>query len=316
MRRLAWFLLAVIVAALVLPPWLAGPLGWEPDPGARPEVGRAVALPDGRLLNVIDEGSGTPVVLVHGLPSNATEMSALQDALVAVGPYRVIAYDRAGYGHSTREPAADAPYTFRSNARELEGLLDALGLPEAVLVGWSYGGGVVLRMAETSPERASRLVLLASVGAEAEPGREEPVAEQILLSSVGSWAMRWVGSVPPLADALTRQALTEAFAREEAIPPGWIERTRAALAMPGTVTTWREETRRMDRSKLHPGAVEVKTLVVQGADDYLVPYTTGEALHAALPDSQFEPVLSGSHMIPVTHAEEVARSIHEFVGAY
>jgi pimeloyl-ACP methyl ester carboxylesterase len=316
MRRLVWVLGVALVAAVVLPPWLAGPMGWEPDPRFRPALGRSVALADGRLLNVIEQGEGTPVILVHGLPSNATELAPLADALAAVGPYRVITYDRAGYGHSTREPAAEDPYTFRSNAGDLEALMDALEIDQAVLVGWSYGGGVVQTLAVMAPERVTQLVLVASVGPEVDPSREQPLAEKILVSSVGEAAMSWVGSIPPLADGLTRQGLAAAFAREEAIPDGWLEETRAALAMPGTVETWRLETRRADLSTLHPESITTPTLVIQGADDYLVPYTTGEALHAAIPQSRFAPVLSGSHMIPVTHADVLAREIHESVGAY
>ncbi|MGH0035576.1 MAG: alpha/beta fold hydrolase [Myxococcota bacterium] len=316
MRRLGLVLILALVAVLLLPPWLAGPLGWEPDPRHRPELGRSVVLADGRFLNVIEKGSGTPVILVHGLPSNASELAPLGDAIAAAGPYRVIAYDRVGYGHSTREAAAEAPYTFESNARELAALMDALGISQAVLVGWSYGGGIVMRLAADAPERASHLVLIASVGTDVDPGREHPLAERILVSPVGEWAMNWVGSIPPLADGLARQALAGAFAREEAIPDGWIEASRASLAMPGTLETWRLETRRMDRTRLHPERIDTPALVIQGADDYSVPYTTGEALHAALPNSRFEPVLSGSHMIPVTHAETLAARLHELVGAY
>jgi pimeloyl-ACP methyl ester carboxylesterase len=316
MRRLAVIVLILVVAALVLPPLLAEPLGLEPDPRDRPTLGSGVNLADGRVLNVLEWGEGEPVILVHGLPGNATEMAALGEAIAAAGPYRAIAYDRVGYGHSSREPAAEAPYTFDSNAAELAGLMDALGIEQAVLVGWSYGGGVVMRFAEAAPERVSHLVLVASVGPEADPGRSSPLAERVLMSPLGEWAMDWVAAVPPLADRMARVSLTNAFAREEAIPDGWVETTRAALAMEGTVTTWRLETERMDRSVLRPGTIHVPTLVIQGADDYLVPYTTGEALHAALPDSRFVPVLSGSHMIPVTHAGEIASEIHEAVGAY
>jgi len=317
MRRVVLFALLLLAAVIVLPPRLAGSLGWEPDPRARPPVGRAVTLADGRFLNVIEQGTGeTPIVLVHGLPSNAGDWAPTESALAALGPYRVIAYDRVGYGNSTRVAPGEDAYTFESNARDLRELLDALEIGSAVLVGWSYGGGVVQTLAVESPERASHVVLVASVGPPADLPPEPELAERLLVSPLGEPILKWVGSVPPVARALTRQSLAAAFAGEHAIPDGYVDSTRAALHMPGTLHAWRMETLRMDTSALHPESITVPSLVIQGADDYLVPYTTGEDLHARIPDSRFTPVLTGSHMIPMTHPGEIAQAIHELVGAY
>ena len=79
---------------------------------------RSVAIGDGLELNVRELGTGSPVVLVHGLPSNIGDWAGVPDALAALG-HRVVVYDRVGYGWSSRPPVAGDAYTLGSNAREL-----------------------------------------------------------------------------------------------------------------------------------------------------------------------------------------------------
>ena len=116
--------------------------------------------------------------------------------------------------------------------------------------------------------------------------------------------------------AVTRGALVQAFALESAIPDGFVDYTRASLALPGTRHAMVRESQRDDPSLLRPSRVAQPSLVVHGADDYVVPFSVGEDLHAKLPESSFVPVLSGSHMLPITHPELLGREIHDFVGAY
>ncbi len=316
MKRLVLFVALILGAVLVLPPLLAGPLGWRPEPLPNHPSARSVGLPDGRALNVVDVGSGVPIVLVHGLPGHVGDWAPQIEALRAAGPYRVIAYDRVGFGHSTRQTEEEAPYTYASNARELLGLLDSLDIERAALVGWSYGGGVVQDFAIRHPDRVSHLVLVASVGPELANAGEPAPIDELVTSAFGESLMSWVGSVPPLADAMARQNLAIAFARAEAIPTGFVASTRSALAMPGTTHAWRMESRQSDPSGLLPESIQTPTLVIQGADDYLVPYSVGEDLDRRLPRSKLVPVLSGSHMVPVTHPEVLAAAIHDEIGAY
>jgi pimeloyl-ACP methyl ester carboxylesterase len=55
------------------------------------------------------------------------------------------------------------------------------------------------------------------------------------------------------------------------------------------------------------------TLVIQGDEDFLVPYTVGEGLHRRIPGSRFVTVLNGSHMLPVTHPDALVKAIHELL---
>jgi pimeloyl-ACP methyl ester carboxylesterase len=312
MRRLGLGLLVGLVAIALGPPLLAWILGWGPDPRLLPPRGKAIAIGDGLELNVVDVGSGSarasPVVLVHGLPSCASDWATVPQKLAALG-HRVIAYDRAGFGYSSRPPATPDRYTYESNARDLAKLLDALGIERATLVGWSYGGAVVQTFAQQAPQRVERLVLVAAVGP-AQPEGGNDALSMILSSPVGGAILKWVAGVPPLGRKMTHDSLVQAFARVEDIPSGWTEYTQAMLALPRTLQSFVLEEQRGHATSLHPETITVPTVVVQGTDDYLVPQSVGEDLQRRIPQSTLVLVPHGSHMLPVTHADLLAKEIH------
>lgn len=313
MRR-ALLLAAVALAALMLlPPLLAPLLGLGPDPTTLPARGRAVPIAGNLELNVLELGSGPALVLVHGLPSNIGDWGELPARLAARG-HRVVVYDRIGYGWSSRVPVAGDAYTFASNARELTGLLDALDLPRATLVGWSYGGGVVQQLALQAPERVAGLVLLGAVGPTyaAAPG---DAVDRAARSPFGLALFRWIGAIPPLARAATRASLALAFSGAGHVPPGFLERTRAQLALPGTLAAFVAESARMDVAALTPERIEAPALVVHGSDDRSVPLAVAEDLAERLPGARLLVFERGSHMLPVTHAERLADALHEWLEA-
>jgi pimeloyl-ACP methyl ester carboxylesterase len=308
MRRILLGVLAAVVVIAFVPPVLARLFGWaRPDPRLLPARGKTVAIGDGLELNVVDIGSGSPIVLVHGLPSCASDWATLPQKLAALG-HRVIAYDRMGFGYSGRPPATPDHYTFASNARDLAKLLDALAIERATLVGWSYGGAVVQTLAAQAPQRVERLVLVAAVGP-AQP-EEGDALSWILASPAGTAMLNWIADVPPLARRMTHDTLVQAFARAEDIPPGWTEYTQAMLALPGTLQSFVLESQRGRASELHPEALNVPAVVIQGTDDYLVPRQVGEDLQRRLPQSRLVLVPHGSHMLPVTHPDLLAHTIH------
>ena len=118
-RHLLLALVIVIVGALALPPlWYAvlpNPVPELPPPGRRVELSRGVGV------NVIEEGEGPPVVLVHGHPGSAYDWRHLMPRLAGRG-LRALAYDRVGWGHS--DWRAKGSFTVDANAKELLALLE------------------------------------------------------------------------------------------------------------------------------------------------------------------------------------------------
>jgi pimeloyl-ACP methyl ester carboxylesterase len=304
-RRSLLVLLLALVALAVLPPLLAPP----PDPAILPPRGRPVGV-GGAQVNVIEHGEGPPIVLVHGLPGNVGDWGALPERLAARG-HRVVSYDRVGFGHASRPDPEPGLYSFESNARELGALMDALGLPRAALVGWSYGGGIVQLFAREHPERVSHAVLLSSVGP---LNTAEPTAlDRLVELPFAAPLFTWLASVPPLGDAMARDAVVAAFSDEAAVPQGWHERTRAMLSMPNTLRSMVLEMQRYDASLLRPEELTVPVLVLHGTDDRNTPYATGEDLQRRIPGAQLVAIEHGSHMLPATHPEDVVAAIHRFV---
>ena len=313
MRRFIVFFLVLLAALAFLPSILTPLLGLGPDPALLPPPGRAVSVGEGTVLSVTEAGTGDPVVFVHGLPGSASDWGAVPAQLAALG-YRTIVYDRAGYGFSSRPPEVPGRYTLTSNARELAGLLAALGLERATLVGWSYGGGIVQTLAVESPQLLSRLVLLSSVGPLEVPDPEgEPVASRLVRSPIALPLFDWMRNVPPLARAVIHDGLVKAFTDPAAIPRGYEARTEALLALPGTLRSYVLEEQRFDPKTLRPEAISARTLVLQGSDDLLVKPAVAEDLAKRLPDARLVVVPIGSHMLPLTDPDQVVRRIHEFL---
>lgn len=194
MRRALLVFLALGLVLVALPPlWYAV----FPSPVAElPPAGRRVEVSPGLGVHLLESGAGPPLLLVHGQPGSAYDWQELTAELVRRG-FRVIAYDRVGYGRS--DPRAPGHVSLETNARELLGLLAALELRGVTLVGYSYGGGVAMAALRRDASRAARLVLLGSVGPgiEARATLPEPVMEFL-----AGPALSWIERVPPLARRL------------------------------------------------------------------------------------------------------------------
>jgi len=120
-------------------------------------------------LNAVELGEGPPVVMLHGLISGSSASWYFTCAPVLAKNHRVILYDLRGHGRSA--PAAGG-YDTATLAKDLENLLDAMGVDEPVsLVGHSYGALVAMRFALAHPERVNRLAL---VEAPLPPSRHPP----------------------------------------------------------------------------------------------------------------------------------------------
>jgi pimeloyl-ACP methyl ester carboxylesterase len=109
-------------------------------------------------LALSDDGTGIPVVLLHGLSASRRYVVMGSQALQR-GGHRVVAYDARGHGSSSPAPSPDA-YGYEELAADLAAVLDALGIERAVLAGASMGGHTALRLALEQPERVAAIAVI------------------------------------------------------------------------------------------------------------------------------------------------------------
>ena len=111
-------------------------------------------------LHYTDYGEGQPVVLIHGWPLSARSWEAQVPALIEAG-YRVITYDRRGFGQSSQPWHG---YEYDTFAADLAALMDQLDLRDVALIGFSMGGGEVARyLGRYGADRVSKAVLASAV---------------------------------------------------------------------------------------------------------------------------------------------------------
>ena len=128
---------------------------------------------NGLQFYVRDQGSGTPVILLHGFPDTGDLWRNQVPALVNSG-FRTIVPDMRGRGRSSK-PAAVADYRLSSIVRDVTGILDALGIERAHVVGHDWSAAVAWLLAALAPDRVDRLVAISvgAPGAAATPTLEE-----------------------------------------------------------------------------------------------------------------------------------------------
>jgi 4,5:9,10-diseco-3-hydroxy-5,9,17-trioxoandrosta-1(10),2-diene-4-oate hydrolase len=125
--------------------------------------GQFVTLQDGLRLHYLDQGSGEPVVFIHGSGPGASGHSNFKQNYpqFAEAGYRVIVPDLPGYGASDKP---ETQYSLDFFVAALSGLLDQLDICRCILVGNSLGGAIAIKLSLDQPQRVSRLVLMAPGG--------------------------------------------------------------------------------------------------------------------------------------------------------
>jgi pimeloyl-ACP methyl ester carboxylesterase len=304
MRRLVLALLVLVVALIALPPLYFKIFPWQPPQLPGPD--QRFAVRSGLMVNAVAKGSGPTVVLVHGLPGTGYDWTPLTDALAARG-FQVFAYDRIGYGRSDERP--DDDFTIGANARDLLGLLESQNLRDVTIVGWSYGAPIAIEAAGRDASRIARLVLVGGAGSQ--ETAEKPNAIQRMLFSEP--VLAWLRAVPPAGRALQRAMSREAFSGQPE-PDWWLPQLAANMGARGTMRSFQGENASFiaGDAAIDPVTVGQPILIVHGDDDRLVPLAAGEWVKGHARNAELVVIPGGSHMLPITHTDELADRIAEF----
>jgi len=256
-----------------------------------------------------DHGSGPAVVLLSGWPLDSRSWEPQVHPLLQAG-HRVITYDRRGFGQSSRPIEG---YNFDTLAGDLDKLLTALDLREAVLVGFSLGTGEVARYIGTyGTARLKGCVFIESLAPSFARSDENPKGvDQATIDTVRQAILddrpAWLTGL--LADFLNLDQLLGKRVSEETVRNNW---TAGAGASPwatwACVLTWLEDFGQDIKR------IDVPALILHGtADRILSVEGQGRRMHAALPDAHYVEIEGGPHVMCVTHAKEVNRELLAFL---
>lgn len=262
-------------------------------------------------LHVDDTGgSGRPVVLIHGWPLSGESWQDQVPALAAAG-YRVISYDRRGFGRSDKP---DKGYDYDTLADDLDGVLCELDLRDVTLVGFSMGGGEVARyVAKHGEDRLRSVVFAGAVTPYMEQNDDNPdgpLTEELaegmesgLKDDRDSFFDQFTTQFFSVGDDLK---VTEAQ-RQDAIRLCNQSDQKAAL---GCMEAFGTTDFREDLPK-----VSVPALIIHGAGDGVVPFEgSGKRTHEAISQSELVIVDDAPHGFNVSHADEFNRALLTFLG--
>jgi 2-hydroxymuconate-semialdehyde hydrolase len=267
-----------------------------------PEIANKIDVA-GIETNYHDQGSGSPVLLIHGSAAGVTAWANWRGLIpVLRSSHRVIAPDVVGFGYT------DAPKDFQYNLHtwtgHLFGLLDALGVPRVSVLGNSLGGALALKMAIDRPERIDRIVTMGSVGI------PFPITDGL----EAAWGYE------PSPDKMRR--LLDFFLYDtSSVSPDLVELRYRATLRPGAQETFASifpapRQKMLDSLTLPEdalGALPHQALLVHGRDDQVVPVHTSDRLNQLIPNSNLHIFGKCGHWSQIEKADEFAELVQNFL---
>jgi len=256
-----------------------------------------------------DHGSGQPVVLIHGYPLSSASWEKQVPALLNAG-YRVIAYDRRGFGKSSQPTSG---YNYDTFAADLRQVVTRLKLKNFVLAGFSMGGGEVARyIGNYGSKDVSKAVIMGGVPpyllktGDNPEGVDKAVFDGIEKAVT---ADRYAFFTQFFKDFYNTDVHLGKRVSEQAVQASWntaaIASSFASLAC---VPTWYEDFRK-DLAK-----IDVPTLVIHGDSDRIVPFASaGQRTAKLVEGAELVVVKDGPHNVAWTHAEEVNDALLKFL---
>jgi non-heme chloroperoxidase len=260
-------------------------------------------------LHYEDYGTGKPVVLIHGWPLSGRSWENQVPALVEAG-HRVITYDRRGFGTSSQPWGG---YDYDTFAADLNTLLTHLDLREVTLVGFSMGGGEVVRYLSTyGDERVSKAVLASAVPPFLYKSADHPEGA-LDDATINSFLEALTKDRLAFLDGFTTNFFSAAGEIKVSQTQKEYARDIAAFASPkGThdcIIAFGKTDFRDDLAK-----VKVPTLIIHGDSDAIVPFEASGKLSAkAIAGSELVVIKGGPHGINASHAKEFNEALVAFL---
>ena len=257
-----------------------------------------------------DHGSGKPVVLIHGYPLSGASWEKQLPVLLNAG-YRVITYDRRGFGKSSQPTEG---YNYDTFAADLHILISQFKLENFTLVGFSMGGGEIARyFGRYGSKGASNAVIIGGIPPfllktnDNPEGVDAGVFEGIQKAVA---ADRYAFFTEFFKNFYNTDLLLGKRVSDQVVQASWnLAAGASATASLACVPTWHEDFRK-DLAR-----IDVPVLILHGDEDRIVPaeasgLRTAKLIHGA----RLKVVQGGPHCIPWTHSEEVNTELLRFLG--
>lgn len=254
-----------------------------------------------------DHGTGQAVVLIHGYPLDGSSWERQARELRSAG-FRVITYDRRGFGQSSK---VETGYDYDTFAADLDAVLTTLDLTDVILVGFSMGTGELARYARNhGTDRVAKFAFLGSL----EPGMLANGVPQQVFDDIDANARkdRFAWFTAFYQDFYNLDENLGSRISQEVVDASWNTATRSApVAAYAVVPTWIEDFTADVEAVRASGK---PSLIAHGTADQILPIdATGRPFHAAFPEAEYHEIDGAPHGMLWTHADEVNAILLPFV---
>ncbi len=256
-----------------------------------------------------DYGAGQPVILIHGWPLSHRAWEHQVSEIVDAG-YRCISYDRRGFGISS---APWESYDYSALTSDLRELILQLDLKECIIVGFSMGGGEVVRyFTDYGNDRIAKAALISSIIPIVKQKENNPdgVPENDLKDIMGALKEDRVGFLKQFHQMFYNYEDNKDKISESALHYDW---SIAAYASPRATIKSAEAWAKTD-FRIEMINVKVPTLIVHGDADQIVPIkTAGEQAAKGIADNEYHVIKGGPHGLNATHKTELNKILIDFL---
>ncbi len=269
---------------------------------SNPEIGKSVDAA-GLSTNYLEQGSGHPVMLLHGSGPGVTGYANWRLTIpVLAEHFRVIAPDAAGFGYTERKPGQE--FTLDFWVRHTLAVMDALEIEKAHFVGNSFGGGLTIALATRHPERVDRMVLMGAAGLEFEmtEGLDavwgyEPSPENMrhMMEKYFAFNKGLIG------DDLVKSRY------EASVRPGFHESFSAMFPAPR-----QRHIRGLSTPESEIAKLTNRALVIHGRDDQVVPLDTSLRYHQLLKNSDLHVFGNCGHWTQIEKKDQFNALVRDF----
>ena len=314
-----WGIILVILAIVIFV-LLVGPFIIPVPPLKNTVPPEQLADPDSKFISINGSkvhykivGEGTPaLILLHGFGASTFTWHKVMEPLSR--EYLVIAYDRTGFGYSSRplkgEWSGESPYSQESQARELVALMDALGVEKAVLVGSSAGGTTAALATVSYPERVKALILVdAAIFRGGPPGWLHYLLGSLHVKRIAPLLIRnYYGH---FFNEIRARAWHDPSKQTEEILEGYKKSLRAdnwdrALCEFGFAYQSLDLEKRLS-------SITVPVLVITGDDDRIVPSQDSARIAKEIPGAQRVVIRDAGHLPHEEKPEEFLKAVNSFL---